>query len=112
LAPQAPAKAEANATRLINLSFAAKKVELHMKAVPVLVLHNLCTAYRRRKTKRCFELRLELLFFNIWVLLLQQLGTSSSTSMPNSQGGLVALLYTVPTSILARSKFGGKTLLS
>jgi len=43
------------------------------------------------------------------------LGTSSSTSMPNSQdvaGGLVALLYTVPTSILARSKFGGKTLLS
>jgi len=45
---------------------------------------------------------------------LKFLGTSSSTSMPNSQdaeGGLVALLYIVPTSILARSKFGNKTLL-
>lgn len=46
---------------------------------------------------------------------LKVLGTSSSRFMPYSQheaGGLVALLYTVPTSILARSKFGGKTLLS
>ncbi len=36
LAFHASAQAEANATRLINLSFSAKKSELHMKAVLVL----------------------------------------------------------------------------